>query len=138
MRGERGTAAVEFAIVSLLLISLLYGIVTFGFVFALDHNMSHAAAEGARSAVLKSNTSATTAQIETSAENTARDRLSFQKAKTVASIDATVAACVSDPSVDCITVSIAYDYGANPLIPALFSVSGLFGTLTAESTVQLD
>jgi hypothetical protein len=35
-------------------------------------------------------------------------------------------------------VTIDYDYAANPVIPALFSVSGLFGVLNASSTVQLD
>ena len=138
LSSERGTSAVEFAVVSLLLISLLYGIITFGFVFALDNNLAHAAAEGARASIQKSNTTSTNAQIIQFAKDTAKDRLTFQKAKDVSVIDATIAACTSDPAVDCITVTIDYDYAADPLVPPLFSVNNIFGTLSASSTVQLD
>lgn len=135
---ERGVAALEFAIVSLLLMMLIYGIITFGFVFALNHNIAHAAGEGARAAILKSNTTATTAQIETFAEDTARDRLSFQAARDNAVIDASVAACSNDPAVDCITVTVDYDYATFPLVPPLFGVAGVVSDLNGTAVVQLD
>lgn len=136
LRDARGVASVEFAFVSLLLIGMIYGLLTFGFAFALDHNISHAAAEGARAAILKSTTTATPAQIETFAEDTARERLSFQSAKDHAAITATVATCANDPAVDCITVVVDYDYDAHPLVPRLFGLG--VSAISSTSVVQLD
>lgn len=135
-REERGVAVLEFAIVSLLLLLMIYGMLTFGFAFALDHTMNHAAAEGARSAILKSTTTATATEIQQFAIDTARERLTFQAAEDHAVIGAVVAACSNDPAVDCITVTIDYDYSAHPIVPQLFGVG--VNALNATSVVQLD
>lgn len=135
-RSEEGVAALEFAIVSLLLMTMIFGMITFGFVFALNHSMNHAAAEGARAAIQKSTTTATQAQIEQFAEDTARQRLSFQAAKDHAVIDAVVDVCANDPAVDCITVTVDYDYDTHPLVPKLFGVG--VDALNASAVVQLD
>lgn len=50
-RDQSGTAAVEFAFVLMLLLSILFGIVAFGFQFAARIALSYAVAEGGRSAV---------------------------------------------------------------------------------------
>lgn len=49
MRGkEKGAAVIEFAVLLLLLIPLVFGIIEFGFLWAQSHYLSQAAREGAR------------------------------------------------------------------------------------------
>jgi Flp pilus assembly protein TadG len=100
LRSERGVAALEFAIVSQLLLLLLYGMLMYGFVFALDHNMTQAAAEGARVAISQ------TTNITGYAQQAAMDRLTFGQAKT-STILATIANCPSDATVQCLTVELS-------------------------------
>ena len=50
-RASQGTVAVEFAFVLVVFISILFGIIAFGFQFATHIALSYAAAEGGRSAV---------------------------------------------------------------------------------------
>jgi Flp pilus assembly protein TadG len=50
-RARRGTVAVEFAFVLIVFLSVLFGIMAFGFQFAAHIALSYAAAEGGRSAV---------------------------------------------------------------------------------------
>ncbi len=45
---EKGAAVIEFAILLLLLMPLLFGIIEFGFLWAQSHYLSHATREGAR------------------------------------------------------------------------------------------
>jgi hypothetical protein len=45
---EKGAAVIEFAILLLLLIPLVFGIIEFGFLWAQSHYLSQAAREGAR------------------------------------------------------------------------------------------
>jgi Flp pilus assembly protein TadG len=136
LKDERGVAALEFAIVSQLLLILLYGMLNYGFVFALDHNISQAAAEAARATIAQPTTS-TDAQLITYAQNTARNVLSFSAAKTYATVTAEVINCPADATVRCIHVTISYDYANHPLIPA-FLLGGLLpSTVSSESTVEL-
>lgn len=46
--GDRGAAAVEFALILPLLLLFLFGVVQFGFMFSVYNTMVHAAREGAR------------------------------------------------------------------------------------------
>jgi len=48
IRDERGGAAVEFALVVPVLITFVFGIIQFGFLFSIYNTMVHAAREGAR------------------------------------------------------------------------------------------
>jgi Flp pilus assembly protein TadG len=131
LRSERGVAALEFAIVSQLLLLLLYGMLMYGFVFALDHNMTQAAAEGARVAISQ------TTNITGYAQQAAMDRLTFGQAKT-SLITATVAACPSDATVQCLTVTITYDNRAHPVLPGFLGMQYLTpASITATSTVEL-
>jgi Flp pilus assembly protein TadG len=133
LRSERGVAALEFAIVAQVLFLLLYGMLMYGFIFAMDHNMTQSAAEGARAAISQ------TSNWQTYAENTARNHLSFMQAKTYANVHAVKAACPSDATVQCITVTITYDNRAHPILPGFLGMQYLTpGTITATSTVELD
>lgn len=50
---ERGTAVVEFAVVLPLLLTILFGIIEFGYVFMVRQTLQHAAREGCRLAILQ-------------------------------------------------------------------------------------
>ena len=133
LRSERGVAALEFAIVSQLLLLLLYGMLMYGFVFALDHNITQAAAEGARAAISQ------TSNQTTYAVNAAKNHLNFGQAKQYANVTASIAACPSDATVQCITVSITYDNRAHPVLPGFLGMQYLTPSqIGATSTVELD
>lgn len=51
LRNEHGTVAIEFALVLVVFLSILFGIMAFGFQFAARIALSYAVAEGGRSAV---------------------------------------------------------------------------------------
>lgn len=55
-RDERGAAAVEFALVLPLLIAFLFGIISFGFLFAQDLALGNAARQTARYGVVETRT----------------------------------------------------------------------------------
>lgn len=112
---EDGAAAVEFALVSVLFLMLVFGIITFGLVFALNHTLTHAAAEGARSALVAAGGAT---EQELAAEDAARTRLGWLEG-TAEEPDATVTACESDPGQQCVQVVTSYNWLENPLVPPL-------------------
>jgi len=139
IKSERGVAALEFAIVAQLLMLLLYGMLTYGFVFALDHNITQSAAEGARFAISEP-TNATDSTIITDSINAAKSHISFAAAKTYAVVQAEIINCVaSNPTIRCIHVWITYDWRNHPLIPGLVGMQNLTPSqIGADSTVELD
>ena len=66
---EHGASAVEFALVLPILVLLVFGIITFGIVFARTQGMEAAAREGARTASLGRDVSE--ARVGTAVQNTA-------------------------------------------------------------------
>ena len=113
-RDESGAAAVEFALVILPLVFILYGLIAFGMMFALKQSMTNAAADAARSAI-------GAADPVAAATATVADRLDWLDGKYVAATDLSVpapSACANDPSHQCITVTINYPYKDRPLVPA--------------------
>lgn len=111
---QDGVAALEFAIVSMVFLVILFGILTYGFIFGMDQSMNHAAEEGARAAISKT----TEADAITHAQNTALDRLSWLGGNIQSSdVVAAVADCPNDTAVRCITVTIIYPWDTRPVIP---------------------
>jgi Flp pilus assembly protein TadG len=134
--GERGAAAVEFAIVSGVFIMILWGILQFGYIFDFKHNLALAASEGARAAVAK----ALPADQKQTAIDTAKQRLqSIGTSASWATVDATdpYGCDATDPNVKCIKVTITYPWREHPLIPPLLTVA-VPETLHAESVVEVD
>jgi hypothetical protein len=60
-RGERGTALVEFSIAIVLLLTLLFGIISYGYVLSFKQGLTQAAAEGARAGAVGTTTDAVNA-----------------------------------------------------------------------------
>ena len=73
-RGERGAAAVEFALVVPLLLMLVFGIIQYGYILSFRQALSQGAAEGARAAAVAPS-SLTTAQKQTAATNAVQQAL---------------------------------------------------------------
>jgi Flp pilus assembly protein TadG len=136
IKSERGVAALEFAIVAQLLMLLLYGIITYGFVFALDHNITQAAAEGARS-VISQPANALDQTIIDAAVADAKSHISFAAAQANALVTANIIQNCNG-TIRCIHVSITYDWRNHPLIPAFIGTQYVTPSqISAESTVEL-
>ncbi|BEP37343.1 hypothetical protein GmRootV59_43140 [Variovorax sp. V59] len=126
-RRQRGVAAIEFAFVFLVMILITYGITTFGAVLYIQQVVSRAAEDGARAvtmlpsklvtndpkiqgAVYDSLAAALVVPIESNgslAERLAWVKLNTKVNVSVGSIDRRA------------TVSVAYDYSANRILPSL-------------------
>jgi len=114
LNGEQGVAALEFAIVSMVFMLVLFGILTYGFIFGLDQSLNHAAEEGARSAISTTSDSAAV----TKAHDTAIQRLNWLGSRIQSSdVVAAVAPCANDTSVKCVTVTITYPWNTRPIVP---------------------
>lgn len=134
---------VEFALVVVLLLFVLYGIIAYGMAIALRQSMGQAAGEAVRSAIVSS--AATPAAREAEAEAFAEASTNGLGKPGFGVTDATVASCASFaptatpvPAGQCIEVVFTYDYsGDGAIVPG-----GPFGvilpdTLTASAVGQI-
>ena len=123
--GERGAAAVEFALVVPLLLLLLFGIISYGFMLSLRQGLSQAAAEGARSAAV----TLVEAQKQGAAVAAIDDGLSSygvtcaggalqRDGEVVGTCEVSEPAPCGDGSgAECVTVALVYAYDEHPLVP---------------------
>lgn len=121
---DRGAAVLEFALVAVLLMMFIYGIAAYGILLATKNNITHAAAEGARSALSVSDLPAATldARRITQAQNTVATRLNYLGSRYQAGdTSATIGLCNPADAADttrCITVTITYPWSSRPIIPS--------------------
>lgn len=116
---RRGSVAIEFAIVLTLLLSIMFGIVAFGFQFATRIALSYAVAEGGRSAVAGL-TSAERQQRAEDAINRVLTSFSPLVDPSKAMIDVSSEGETADGEV--IRIAITYDddrFDIFPFLPAL-------------------
>ncbi|NYD58339.1 Flp pilus assembly protein TadG [Nocardioides marinisabuli] len=126
---ERGAAAVEFALVVPLLLVLVFGIISYGYMLSFRQSISQAAAEGARAAAL--------------APPTVSDRapIAFAAIQSVLGVpcNSGYLSCVAAPdsACGCIDVTVSWDYAGDPSKPKLVYDFALPATLsyTASSTL---
>ncbi|WP_118179077.1 TadE/TadG family type IV pilus assembly protein [Paraburkholderia phosphatilytica] len=136
----RGATAVEFALLFPLFFLVLYAIVTYSLIFVAEQSLTLAAEEGARAALAYQDATTLNAALDAraSAACTAAANVSSWLANR-ANCTATPAACSYDASLDCIEVTMNYDYAASPLVPTLPLLGiALPSTLSSSSTVQLN
>ncbi len=138
-RGDEGAALLEFALVSTLLFTLLFGIISFGLILSFRQDLTRAAAEGARAGAVAYPSSGAQASA-VSATNTAVN--GFGKTCGSGGMTCTipaVASCTGSGTAMCVTVSLSYDNKAFPLIAPLPIISSLLPTtLTAKSVAQVN
>lgn len=148
---QRGAAIVEFALVMILLFTLVFGIIGFGVVMSFKQTLTHAAAEAARRAATTQDDPLTTSIDERlSVANTAIDEFegwgrtcADMQVCTVTIHDCNLAAAPLNANntaatPDCITATLVYDYAGDPIVPNLPFV-GIFmpDTIETSATSQL-
>jgi TadE-like protein len=140
-RAQRGSTAVEFAIVFPLFFLIFYAIVTYSLIFVAKQSLTLAAQEGARAALryqALATDQASSLTLRSSAACTTANGLVNWLASGAPCV-ATHAPCSYDGTMQCITVSLSYDYASHPLVPSLPLLAlALPDTLAAQAMVQLN
>ena len=108
-RTDEGASAVEFALVVPLLVALLFGIISYGYMFSVRQAVTQAAAEGARAgAVLPAGQDVSAAAID--AVSQALDSYDVVCGDGTLHCAATVGDCDGATSAQCVTVEVRLDY----------------------------
>jgi Flp pilus assembly protein TadG len=137
---ESGAELVEFAIVIVLLITILYGIITFGMILAAQSTLTQAAADAARAGLVAGATNAAhTAELQAGSDVSWMDKGACNPSGTVITCYAAPPApCPSNPSIQCLSVTVTYNYNESPLFPELPGL-GLVtpSTISSTNVIQL-
>jgi Flp pilus assembly protein TadG len=141
---------VEFAIVIVLLIMILYGIISYGLILAAQSTITQAAADAARSGIVTT-TPVATAEAQACTDIGWMDKtcgapvtydstactFSPNPADTITAF-ACQKACPSNINAQCLKVAISYNYSANPLFPELPGLGVITpSTLSSTNVLQI-
>lgn len=117
---ERGAAAVEFALVAPLLLLLVFGIITYGYMLSFRQAISQGAAEGARAAAVGVQAFNTTQEASRRTAALASVNEALQSYGVSCSSGATCTVTFTTcGSARCVQVLVSYPYAARPLTPKL-------------------
>jgi Flp pilus assembly protein TadG len=140
-RGDGGAALLEFALVGVLLCTLIFGIIGFGEMLSFKQDLTRAAAEGARAGAVAFPSSG--AQSKAVAGTNAAVG-SFGKSCGAGGLTCTIPVTydcdgAGAGTANCVSVELSYDYKHNPLIPNLPFVSIFMpDTLKAKSVAEIN
>ncbi len=161
-RGDAGTAILEFTLVAVLLLTIVFGIINFGLILSFKQDVTRAAAEGARAAAvaLPSAVEGANDPRRLAAVNATNEAVTgFQKTcgtggmtctvqihdcdYTVADLDLSATpdsnGYKSNTTPDCVTVKLTYDYRNYPLlVPVPLIAAFLPDEIKAKSVVRLN
>lgn len=132
---QSGAVVVEFAIVFVLFITLLWGLISYGAIFAVQQSLSHAAAEGARAGVDVPDPT----DAEGLAAAAVTDQLGWLDDAGVTTA-ATVEPCdaaVYGAGHDCLVVTVTYDWQDHAIVPKLVDVA-VPSELSSRAVVVFD
>jgi Flp pilus assembly protein TadG len=132
---EKGAELVEFALVVVVLVALVYGIVFYGLVLGAKVTMTQASADGARAGIVFSSPASAISHAEAQASNDVAwmGKGACSPTGTVITCVATESPCVANISNTCLTVTVTYNnYATHPLIP---EAPGL-GVITPNNIVS--
>jgi Flp pilus assembly protein TadG len=144
-RDERGAEMIEFAIVVVLLITLLYGIITYGLILAAQATVTQAAADAARAGLVASSSAVSTAESQAATDVSWMNKGTCYQPDVPAGVSGAAISCKavkencpSNASIQCLSVTVTYNYSANPLFPELPGL-GLItpSTISSTNVVQL-
>lgn len=139
-RMQRGATAVEFAMVFPLFFMVLYAIVTYSLIFVAQQNLTLASEEGARAALNYQRAASVPAalSLRAAAACTTASNIISGLIRT-ATCAQTSTPCSFDATMQCIAVTLTYNYAGNPLVPTIPLLDlALPRTLTSTATVQLN
>jgi Flp pilus assembly protein TadG len=140
-RAQRGSMALEFAIVFPLFFLIFYAIVTYSVVLVAKQSLTLAAAEGARAA-LRYQPGATSSDTALALRATAACAAATPLVSWLAitkPCTTTIANCSYDATMKCVSVALNYNYASKPVVPALPLIGlPVPATLSASATVQLN
>ena len=128
-RDQRGAALVEFAIASVVLLVLLFGIISYGYLLSFKQGLTQAAAEGARAGAVGTDVAAAVARSVGAYNRTCNTGGLTCKSETAAWPPVPYACGAST----CITVTVSYDWQNYPLLPK-FPGLGILLPDTLKST----
>jgi Flp pilus assembly protein TadG len=159
---ERGAELIEFAFVVVLLITLLYGIITYGVILAAQATVTQAAADAARAGIVQGTGTATcngstvsaagcaavqqaatdlgwmnkngcTETVVTTSPASSTTVTPAANTGSPISCTATIEPCPSNAVNTCLSVAVSYNYSTAPLFPELPGL-GLITPSTISST----
>lgn len=136
---ERGAELIEFAVVIVLLIALLYGIITYGVILAAQATVTQAAADAARSGIV-----AASSAVVSTAEAQAGTDVGWMNKGTCGTSGTTITCvaseipCPSNTANTCLKVTVTYNYGSAPLFPELPGLGVITpSSITSTNILQL-
>ena len=129
---EEAAVLVEFAVVFLLFVTLLWGLISYGVIFAAQQTITHAAAEAARATVGQTTRDA----AKDIAVATATEQLEWLgTAGEPDRDDVTFGACPAPSTGDtCAFVEYTYPWATDPIVPPLLDI-GVPHVLTGTAVV---
>jgi Flp pilus assembly protein TadG len=129
---QRGAALVEFAIASVVLLVLLFGIIEYGYVLSFKQGLTQAAAEGARAGAVGSNSTAIATAVNKAvgAFNQTCNTGGLTCKNDTGAWPPAATTCGTNT---CITIEVSYDWKNHPLLPK-FPGLGLILPDTLKST----
>jgi Flp pilus assembly protein TadG len=156
---ERGAELIEFAIVVVLLITLLYGIISYGLILAAQSTVTQAAADGARAGIVEGTGTTTCGLAQsvstagcTAVAQAATDLGWMDKGQCAEVVNGTTVVtgagvttctantetCPSNANATCLAVSVSYNYASSPLFPELPGLSVITpSTISSTNVLQL-
>ena len=137
LHDERGSQVVEFAIASVVLLVLLFGIIEYGYVLSFKQSLTQAAAEGARVGAVGGNAAAVLTAVNTAAgafhQTCNTGGLSCKNGAGSTTLSSTT--CGTNT---CITVEVSYDWKNYPMLPKFPGLGLLLpDTLKSTSTARV-
>jgi Flp pilus assembly protein TadG len=134
---QRGAALVEFAIASVVLLVLLFGIISYGYALSFKQGLTQAAAEGARKAAVATSNHPSEAATAVTKAVGAFDKTCGTGGLTC-TYDMTAAATGCSADNICMRVRVSYDNDNFPLMPKFPGLGFLLpATLKSTSITQV-
>jgi Flp pilus assembly protein TadG len=152
-RDDRGAAAIELALVLPLLLLIVVGIISYGYLLSFRQALSQGASEGARAAAVSALPSAS--QKVAQAVAGLNDALGsygvtcvlpsgstigtlVRNSVVVGACGVSTAACVNQTSSTCVSVQVVYNYDDHPLVPEIPGVGIVLpNTLTYTAVAKV-
>jgi Flp pilus assembly protein TadG len=136
-RDEKGAEVVEFAIIVVLLVGILYGILSMGIIMAVKVSVTQAAADGARAAIVQTGSSQQylTAYTQASNDLSWLGQGACTPSTTIITCQPTEAPCAANTSQTCITVKVTYNYAKHPIFPTFPGLNFIEPQVISSTTV---